>query len=76
MVTWFLRVDPRRARWMLHQHIPDDNGWCLHQGAIEQYRWPCKLYQCAHDALIQSIPPPRVPTRYTPKRMKTVISGR
>jgi hypothetical protein len=55
-VVEFLRADLRRARWMLQQHIPDHYGWCYHQGAHEQYRWPCQLLQCAQDA-IASMPP-------------------
>lgn len=53
-IVWFLKQDPRRARWMLQQHFPDRHGWCSHQGASHtQYRWPCRLYLCAQDALMQ-----------------------
>jgi hypothetical protein len=55
-IVEFLRADLTRARWMLQQHIPDHCGWCYHQGAYEQYRWPCQLFQCAQDAV--SMPPP------------------
>lgn len=74
-IIWFLKVDPRRARWMLQQHIPDHRGWCSHQGAAEKFRWPCRLYQCAHDALVQAVPNPRVPTRNTPRRSKVSQYG-
>jgi hypothetical protein len=62
-IVEFLRADLTRARWMLQQHIPDHCGWCYHQGAYEQYRWPCQLFQCAHDA-IASTPPPTRNLRY------------
>lgn len=74
-VVWFLTQDTRRARWIIQKHLPDHHGWCSHQGAIEQYRWPCRLYQCAHDALIQAVPTPRVPARSTPQRSKAAQYG-
>lgn len=51
-IVEFLKMDLRRARWLLSKHIPYRNGWCSHQGAYEQFRWPCQLFQCAQDAII------------------------
>ena len=55
-IVEFLRADLKRARWMLQQHIPHHGGWCYHQGAFEKYRWPCQLFQCAHDAMMSAPP--------------------
>ena len=60
-VVEFLRKDLSRARWMVAQHFPDHYGWCYHQGAHEQYRWPCQLFQCAQKALLASRDVRRLP---------------
>lgn len=57
-LTEWLGNDLRRARWLLSMHFDVGGGWCQHQGATRsRYRFPCRLYSCARQALIErSIP--------------------
>lgn len=58
LAEW-LGNDLRRAYRLMSTHLPGPGGWCTHQGADprrERWRWPCRLHNAAHHAVIARSP--------------------